>query len=151
MKRYSWLGAMLLVMFAGCNLGTDPAFDDAILKWGTSFGMCAGYCREDLAIDSARATLTRSSWRSELPTLTNDRALSDSALLQLMQHVDVDVIRSLQEVYGCPDCADGGAEYVEIVTPTFTKRVQFEYGAGPPELQALLRELRALRATFPIE
>ena len=151
MKRYSWLGAILLAMFAGCNLGTDPDIDGAILKWGTSFGMCAGYCQEDLSIDSARATLTRSSRQSERPTLTHDRALSDSALRQLLQHVDVEVIRSLQDVYGCPDCADGGAEYVEIVAPTFTKRVQFEYGAGPPELQSLLRELRALRATFPTE
>jgi hypothetical protein len=48
-------------------------------------------------------------------------------------------------VFGCPDCADAGAESVEVFGLDWSKRVTFDHGAPMPELQPLLGRVRALR------
>jgi hypothetical protein len=149
MKKY-WAGVLLLFLSACTTLGTDVDAEGAALRWGKSFGMCAGYCKEDLEVDSAQVTLTRSGW-GELPTQVAERTVTAETLRNLLQRVDVATIRSLDARYGCPDCADGGAEYVELQTREFTKRIEFEYGKAPQQLENLVNELRALRATFPTQ
>ena len=152
MRTRTWIAAAALVLLPSCSqlsLGTDE--DANIVRWGTSFGMCAGYCREDLVVESSEVSLTRRSWQNSLPPESLEKPLSTTAWRQLVADIDVDTFRALQDVYGCPDCADGGAEYIEIQTDEFTKRVTFEYGKGPEQLQDALQQLRALRATFPIQ
>ena len=149
MRHRTWI-VLCIVLLAACNAWwTAPEAENAVLRWGTSFGMCAGYCREDLAVDSMHVRLTRSAWRAELPQSVAQRPFDGDSLARLLRAIDIDALRALQPVYGCPDCADGGAEYVELQTATFTKRVEYEFGREPEQLRALVRELRALRATFP--
>ena len=152
MRTKTWIAAAALLLPPACaqlSLGTNE--DANVVRWGTSFGMCAGYCREDLVVEGTEVTLTRRGWQTTLPTTTAEKPITQTAWRQLVDNIDTDTFRSLQDVYGCPDCADGGAEYIEIQTDDFTKRVTFEYGKGPEQLQAALQRLRALRATFPIE
>jgi hypothetical protein len=152
MRARTSIAAAVLLLLPACSqlsLGTDE--DANIVRWGTSFGMCAGYCREDLVVESSEFSFTRSSWQNTLPPESLEKPLSTTAWRQLIADIDVDTFRALQDVYGCPDCADGGAEYIEIQTDEFTKRVTFEYGKGPEQLQEALRQLRTLRATFPMQ
>jgi hypothetical protein len=152
MRARTSIAAAVLLLLPACSqlsLGTDE--DANIVRWGTSFGMCAGYCREDLVVESSEISFTRSSWQNTLPPESLEKPLSTTAWRQLIADIDVDTFRALQDVYGCPDCADGGAEYIEIQTDEFTKRVTFEYGKAPEQLQDALQQLRALRATFPVQ
>ena len=61
---------------------------------------------------------------------------------QLTASVAVDSVFALPERIGCPDCADQGAEWIEIFTEGKSHRVTFEYQQNPPGLEALLRQLR---------
>ena len=63
--------------------------------------------------------------------------------------VDVAAITRLEGVHGCPDCADGGAEWIEIDTGSGPIRVTFEFGDTLPGIGPLQAEIRALRERFP--
>jgi hypothetical protein len=43
----------------------------------------------------------------------------------------------LQETYGCPDCADGGASFLTVVRDSESLRTEYEYGNPPAELSAI--------------
>jgi hypothetical protein len=47
---------------------------------------------------------------------------------------------------GCPDCADGGAEWLEIDG----KRVTLEFRSDLEPIRPLLQQVRALRARFEL-
>ncbi len=143
------VGAAALV--SACSPGSnDLRSEDPIIRWGTSFGMCAGYCREELEIDGATIRLTRRSWDpARQPTRIEEQSLSRAAWRQLVARLEAANLNTLQDVYGCPDCADGGAEWVEMESAVARKRVTFDYARGPRQLEALLTELRAFRQSFP--
>jgi hypothetical protein len=54
----------------------------------------------------------------------------------------------VEGVHGCPDCADGGAEWVQVRASGDSIRATFEYGATLEPIAALQAEIRALRARF---
>jgi hypothetical protein len=114
---------------------------------GTSFGMCAGYCLTELRVDSASITLTEESWRSDLPARTRTLPLERREWNRLQELVDTAAIRLLEGVHGCPDCADGGAEWIQI-GDVDSVRVTFEYGAELGGIEELQKEIRELRARF---
>jgi hypothetical protein len=144
----AFAAAGLALTFAACGgegNQTEVLVDPVEITSGTSFGMCAGYCMTELRIDSTSITLTEESWRSELPARTRTLPLDRRDWNRLRALVDTAAIRSLEGVHGCPDCADGGAEWIQIESID-SLRVTFEYGAelgGIEELQAEIRELRA--------
>jgi hypothetical protein len=104
---------------------------------GWSFGMCLGYCLADLAIDGSELTLTGSGREAEEPlfvhrgTLT---ALAQERIAAALEGLDGIV---LEPVYGCPDCADGGAAYLLLAQDGVTSRHEMEYADPPAELAEL--------------
>jgi hypothetical protein len=114
---------------------------------GTSFGMCAGYCVTELRLDSISVTLTEESWRSDLPARTRTLPLERRDWNRLQALIDTAAIMRLEGVHGCPDCADGGAEWIQIESPD-PVRVTFEYGAELGGIEELQKEIRYLRAQF---
>lgn len=70
---------------------------------------------------------------------------NDSSWKKITDKIDWEKFSNLQESYGCPDCADGGSEYIEIKTASGTKRVTIEFGKDLAELEPLLTELRSQR------
>jgi hypothetical protein len=46
---------------------------------------------------------------------------------------------------GCPDCADGGGEWIEISNRHTSKKIVFEYNQSVPEINSLVTKLRRLR------
>ena len=143
----------LLLTFAGCGAQgnqTGVLLDGrAVVVGGTSFGMCAGYCVTELRIDSASITLTEDSHMAELPTRTRTLPLERSEWLSVQALVDTAALRRLEGVHGCPDCADGGAEWIEIEDGGQEVRVTFEYGAELDGIDELQRAIRDLRSRFP--
>jgi hypothetical protein len=106
--------------------------------------MCTGYCQTTLEITCHEAVLVEESWRSE-PPLRHSMRLSPSEWSALVRAVDRQRLEAQPAVVGCPDCADGGAESLEVVGADWSKRVAFDFRAEMPELQPLLDQVRALR------
>ena len=92
----------------------DMEAEDAITGAGWSFGECVGACVGRLVIkDDELLAFSIEDWMTQIVgqnggTLTLEgRAQLDAAVAEL---VGVE----LDEVYGCPDCTDGGASFIDL-------------------------------------
>lgn len=106
----------------------------SLLAAGWSFGMCAGYCVADLVISGDDLVLTGTTWTAESPLLVNRGSLTPEGRAALDASLEGLDLGALEPVYGCPDCADGGAAYLELGEAGMTQRVQMEFGAPPEPL-----------------
>ena len=133
-------------LLAACEPVAGPAADARQISWGSSFNMCVGYCRQELQVTPTEVRLVESSWNTaQLPTRVSTRPFTRPAWDSLVAAVDDSGIDGLAETYGCPDCADGGAEWVAVDGP-HRKRVTFEYNRSPLQLQPVVAQLRSIRA-----
>lgn len=115
----------------------------------TSFGMCQGYCSTRLEISEGQAVLVREPGGRGPRTLQTQRftaTLTASEWQELSSLAANTNLSSLPEVIGCPDCADGGAESLQITRGGTARIVTFDHGATIAPAQALLERVRALRA-----
>jgi hypothetical protein len=142
-------GALLLAGLLGCDrLGIFNPKGDVLLRSGTSFGMCVGYCVTELVVRDGSATLIQTSREPvRYPRKQQSLSLTTDEYERLRSAAFAADFRQLQRVYGCPDCADGGAEWVEFDG----RQVVFEYRADLAPIRPLLQEVRALRARFQLE
>jgi hypothetical protein len=127
--------------------GGDPPPPDSDrpgLGFGWSFGMCGGECLSDLVLaPDGAVTLETSGWGGELYTVVTGTAqeATEEAVDAAWEALDRE---ALQQTYGCPDCADGGAEYASFDDGLAPARSTWEWGNPPPELQALWDVLHPL-------
>ena len=139
MKLCSILTITLVSMFSQCQ---DEFQESAItsVTFGTSFGMCAGYCTQIVTFSDNKVSKTvipRLDPKLEEKTCTLPYDLNRITTL-----IDYEAFASLPETIGCPDCADGGAEWIEIATPEGTKKVTYEFQKEPDEVKSFINELR---------
>jgi hypothetical protein len=147
------LALLLLAALTACGAstgseGTAPDAQqllDLRIESGTSFGMCAGYCTTRLVVEGASAVFTETAPRTGQPDRTRSLQLTAVEQARLFAALDTAALRRLSGVHGCPDCADGGAEWIEHGRA----RVTFEHGAELAPIAPLQREIRALRGRFP--
>ena len=118
------------------------------ISYGTSFGMCIGYCVNNLSINGEKVTFSKSKNGQTPDTKTCTSPISASDLNAIKGLVDTDKVIKLPATIGCPDCADGGAEWVSVTAKGKTHKVVFEYGKAPAELAAVVVKLRELKETF---
>src|SRR5262245_45169701 len=124
MRTLMTMGLLLIATCDGSVAPNELAQEDVVIRWGTSFGMCVGYCVEGLEVVQTVVRLTRRGWvPSQPPALVEEQPLGEADRRALLQRLESVRIESLQEVYGCPDCADGGSEWVELETNGSRKRV----------------------------
>jgi hypothetical protein len=147
-RWFGWLALAQVVLLLGCGEASLTGPEGLVVRGGTSFGFCAptSYCITQLDITGGEAVFTRTSRAGS--ELREERTLSQREWRDLVAAVDEGRLRALPDVIGCPDCADGGAEFIEVVTAEWTKRVTFEYNADVPGIDDLLRQVRALRDGF---
>lgn len=150
-------GILIATAIGGCRneqITNPPATSgNVIVRNGTSFGMCAGYCLRSLQIDSTNLLYTKRSWGrggGGLPDSLFADTIPHDQWLALQQAVAAQyaAFAKLDSVIGCPDCADGGAEWLEIEQEGAVRRVTFEYGADLPEIKQLLGIVRGIRQRF---
>lgn len=104
---------------------------------GWSFGFCAGYCRADLTVIGDRLYLQGSDdWPGD-PSYANLGTLTPAGAAQLAAALAVIDPGTLDETYGCPDCADGGAAWVGLLENGRGSRHDMPFGDPPPELAEL--------------
>ena len=150
MKRFGWVAAAL-VAFAACSGPTDSDANVLELTSGTSFGMCAGYCLTELIVGDSSVQLTERSWpHTDLQPRVRSLDLSPAEGERIRGLIDVDDFERLEGTHGCPDCADGGAEWIQIRTEEGeTIRVTFEFGDVLGPIADLQAAIRTQRERFP--
>jgi len=138
--------SLLIVSFPMQGEGTkEPEF---IVKNGYHFGVCVGYSDAELVIEGRKAAFKKPSQPpdSRYPPVEVTRYLSSSEYNILKNLIEATEFVSAQDKYGCPDCYDQGAEWLEVTTPRLEKRIEMEYNALPPSIESLLIFMRKVRA-----
>lgn len=132
----------------GCNTTKPVSSGDQVISvtHGTNFGHCRGYCRKEMVFTESQTEYIESSVDSEKnPAKVKSFKNTSAGWKSITDKINWEKFNNLQESYGCPDCADGGSEYIEIKTASGTKRVTIEFGEDLVELEPLLTELRSQR------
>ncbi len=137
---------LMAILFAGCEKNVDPT--TVKIHYGTSFGMCLGYCKKELLLTNQEAQFTKSGWRNDVETKTCKQAIDEEKWNALIQKIDANKFNQLKEVIGCPDCTDGGAEWIELEGEGKKHKVTFEYGKEPEEVKIYINDLREYTNQF---
>ncbi|MBN8823984.1 MULTISPECIES: hypothetical protein [unclassified Spirosoma] len=155
MKQTLFVAGFIL-LFGHCTSSLSPRkltdADGLVIRTGTSAGMCIGYCAFDYELSGTNLTLTQrpNGVQSNLTTKTCQSTISQTDLNDLLGTIDLDAFFKQPTVLGCPDCADGGAEYVELQLGEQKHRVTFQYGQTIPGSEALVDRLRTHRAALNV-
>ncbi len=148
MKYFSGfiLAGACLLLLSNCNKDNDANFYR--ISQGTFYCLCFGECLT--LVTATEGTFELSTYQTCSPASTIQRDCGEFLPAQQFQSiaslVDWEAFRSLDETIGCPDCADGGGQWIEISRGGEVHRVTYEYGTPPPELEELVNEL-TLRVT----
>lgn len=153
MKNWFILHIIPLFLAFGCqNTKIQPFSGDiVVLKSGQNFGMCLGKCYNELIITENKVTFYQKV--VSYPGIFEDYKHDESENLKNIQHIisgfDESKFIELNEVLGCPDCADGGSEWLEVIFKSGkSKRVTFEYGKPLPGFENMVKDLRLERQTY---
>ena len=152
-KYIRLLVATLLVALNACDNDDTDSYSKqelTIVKYGTSFGLCLGYCINSITLNNNTIVFTKSGWQLEeqLPDITLSTAIDSKYLSAISNHITFDTFTKLDQTIGCPDCADGGAEWIEIQKGDSIYKVTFEYFNEPDELQPIIAYLRSYLHAF---
>ncbi len=104
-----------------------PSSSDITIKTGSSFGECIETCIRELIINKNNNHNTEGTWANET-TLIATRTTRSDEWDELTNSFNETAFFGLDTIYGCPDCVDGGAEWIEVTTSNGTHKVTFEYG-----------------------
>ncbi|PWS27034.1 hypothetical protein DHW03_13530 [Pedobacter yonginense] len=136
----------LTLPFSSCKKGQIKNLNS--IGYGTSFGMCIGYCSNNLTISDLKVVFSKSKNGQTPDTKTCSKSISQDDVNAIKNLLNDARISALPEVIGCPDCADGGAEYVAVNADGKQYKITFEYGKAPKELEAVVSKLKALKDSF---
>ncbi len=115
------------------------------IKYGTSFGECIGYCKHDLELKQVKVIYNCSGWVDSVQPVSKTENLSASAWDSIQSNLNVNTFFQLDEIIGCPDCADGGSEWLEIkLANGESHKVVFEYFKEPDVIKSQIEKLRKM-------
>lgn len=131
----------MIISLLSCS--NDVLYKDiAQINYGTSFGECVGFCKHDVTLKKNKATFRCYSWYPAAQTVTkvdSIRNLTSDSIYSL----NTTAFFNLPGTIGCPDCADGGAEWLEIELTNGNKhKVTFEYHHEPTLIKTQIIKLR---------
>ncbi|CAF3097225.1 unnamed protein product [Rotaria sp. Silwood2] len=119
---------------------------------GLSFGMCRGYCKQSINVTSNPlrivATKEANFVQKPYPPIRQPFPFSSNQWEELISLLNVNVFEALGDTVGCPDCADGGAEWIQVNWTEGSKRVTFENGRAIKGIEELIGKLRQLRQEY---
>ena len=132
---------LMVWMMVGCE--EDSVAVTGEIRYGTSFGECIGYCIRETLIVDRQITVVARAW-DDRPAKERSAKLSEVDAAAIRSGIDVGAFEKLPSTIGCPDCADGGAEWLELQINGEAARVTFEYGSDIEGIAAGVAKLRAL-------
>ncbi|QIL38838.1 hypothetical protein G7074_05790 [Pedobacter sp. HDW13] len=135
-----------ILSFSGCK--KDRINNLNSISYGSSFGMCVGYCSNNLLISDLKLTFSKSKNGQTSDTKTCSKTISEADVNAIKNDLNMEKIAALPETIGCPDCADGGAEWIAINADGKQYKITYEYGKAPKELEAAVARLKVLKDGF---
>jgi len=136
----------LLISFflLSCEKSNEPGSNDLyMIGYGTSFSNCTGYCKRDISFRQGELIFNRNGWNDTIKKVTCLDHLDDITWENLKNEINTHDFFKLPETIGCPDCADGGAEWIELTMNNGnSKKVVFEYDDEPMEVNGYIDLLR---------
>ncbi|MCX2583181.1 hypothetical protein [Pedobacter sp. MR22-3] len=147
MKKILTLLATLIVILGvgSCKKGAHASLNK--IEYGSSFGMCWGYCVRIMAITSNQVSLEKKKNSDQSDVKRCQKSLSNEELSSIKSLIKSEFFE-LPDVIDCPDCADGGAEWVTIIENGKSKKVTFDYGKAPAAIKELVDKLRETEASI---
>lgn len=131
----------LSILLISCS--SKKSTDEIIqITHGSSFGMCNGYCYKQTIYVEKGIKIHKHAWRNELPDKMNSLGYSHFTWKELTQAVDIDSLKELPSIIGCPDCADGGEEWIEVKTKDHQFKVKFDFNTNVKGIEKILSILR---------
>lgn len=131
-----------LTFFTACttvkeeeNIGAKG--QSIVIKGGFSFGECEKNCKATVVVVDNKITYSSFKNGDSTPLKECSESISSNTVSSLIATIDYGAFMNLPATIGCPDCADGGAEWIELSAPNGGHKVTFEYGKPPVELKAL--------------
>ena len=144
--------AGLVALLPACASPSDTLTTEGlVLRSGTSFGMCGGYCNTEMTVAPDEILFVETSREPGLSPRTRRLPIDPAEWEAILAAARASSLEGLPEVIGCPDCADGGAEWIEIEHEGVKRRVTFEYGSTHEPIQPIVAKTRELRERFPRE
>jgi len=107
------------------------------LSGGYQFGECGGACRFEVALIEGELNLSIRDWGSEEPVHQANAELTEDGVSELEAILGDLTDVALDETYGCPDCADGGATHVTLLRGADESTHTWETGNPPVVLEAV--------------
>ncbi|MEQ8470656.1 MAG: hypothetical protein RIC35_05700 [Marinoscillum sp.] len=134
---------LLSVVVLSCD--DDAPILDADIFYGTSFGECSGYCITETRINDRAIQVIAKKWfNNDKDQQVANGQLTDEQHSSILSGIDAEKFADLPETIGCPDCADGGAEWLELKVDGELKRVTFEYRDSINGIDEAVKILRNL-------
>ena len=138
--------ALATMLVAGCS---DLPFDndDAVTRvsFGTGFNMCVGYCYTQMTVAGTQVTLLERSFDDPAyPPRVSTFTITAAEWQRIASLADPAALEQVAGIHGCPDCADGGLEYVELRVDGRLLRSTYDYRRTLEPIAGLQAELRAL-------
>jgi hypothetical protein len=149
---------IILIIFISIQFLTSCEAEDDLLTYdsdivsigyGTSFGDI-GYCNRKIEIIGTDINFkaTGQTVTGDLPEIDINGTISIEDWEELVNSIEFLVFRNMEEVIGCPDCTDGGAEWIEITTDNISHKIIFELENEPEEVEEYIESLRELIEDF---
>lgn len=153
-KLFITFSAIIMMAFSCEEKSSVQPINDHIIrvKSGQSFGMCMGKCYNELIVENNSVVLKqieRKERGSDPQTIEHRDNTHWSRIKAELADFPKDKFLRLNKEYGCPDCADGGAEWLEVQFSDGTvKHVEFDYGSSVEGFEEIISSLRAHRLSL---
>ncbi|XXX75494.1 hypothetical protein WMF30_48380 [Sorangium sp. So ce134] len=125
-------------------LGAAPGGEGVWISSEFSFGFCNGECVTTVSRDGAALELKACTHKGDCRR-SNAATLTDKGSRRVAEVEGALDGAPLDERYGCPDCADGGATRVSLQRDGLVTSHKYEYSNAPKplvDLDSLVQELR---------
>ncbi len=133
---------ILIVSLAACEKETNDTIQT--FTFGTYYGHCFGTCFQSFSFkEGVFAWEQRTSIEGELEDVCQG-GQSNANWEALSSSFNLGTFMALEEVMGCPDCADDGASFIEIAIGDNLTRVTFEAGNPPAGLETFHQKISEL-------
>ncbi|UJR08183.1 hypothetical protein I4U23_012456 [Adineta vaga] len=119
---------------------------------GLSFGRCRGYCQQSInaTINPIQLIATKQPnfAQESYPPLRQSFTFASNQWEELLALLTPQVFSNLDDTIGCPGCADGGIEWIQVDWNNGSKRVIFESGQAIKGIESLIEKLQKMREEY---